>query len=388
METEDVPEEYVDLLQTLIKMNVKPKGKNPQEIKAWMKAFVEQDSEDTDIHPDIKPVIHTQGATGPWHLKLRIFSGSSVSKPGKGEATYDMWRHEILCCMNQNVYSKDVILSAVHKSLSGEAARVIMLLGEHAELPQIIAKLDSIYGVIDDKTDVMTDFYNAKQMSDENVATWSCRLEEILGKAILIGKVKKAESDDMLHDKLWKGLKPELKHQCQYERENFKSFDELRIALRKLERDFQSDTTVTPKQKQLSKQGVGLEQEQQDSELKGIIKQMSKMNTRLEMIEQGQQSRGRGTFRSREDQPKYRLQNSNDRNTRYQHPNPPSYRNQGQPPRIQSPNVRPRFQSPNFRPRYNTPTTYKPTTCYRCGWEGHMAIGCTAIVHKDGHPLN
>jgi hypothetical protein len=44
--------------------------------------------------------------------------------------------------MNQNVYSKDVILSAVHKSLSGEAARVIMLLGEHAELPQIIAKLD------------------------------------------------------------------------------------------------------------------------------------------------------------------------------------------------------------------------------------------------------
>lgn len=242
METEDVPEKYVDLLQTLIKMNVKPKGKNPQEIKAWMKAFVEQDSEDTDIHPDIKPVIHIQGATGPWHLKLRIFSGSSVSKPGKGEATYDMWRHEILCCMNQNVYSKDVILSAVHKSLSGEAARVIMLLGEHAELPQIIAKLDSIYGVIDDKTDVMTDFYNAKQMSDENVATWSCRLEEILGKAILIGKVKKAESDDMLHDKLWKGLKPELKHQCQYERENFKSFDELRIALRKLERDFQSDT--------------------------------------------------------------------------------------------------------------------------------------------------
>ena len=68
--------------------------------------------------------------------------------------------------MNQNVYSKDVILSAVHKSLSEEVTRVILLLGEHARFPQIIAKLDSIYGVIDDKTDVMTDFYNAKQMSD------------------------------------------------------------------------------------------------------------------------------------------------------------------------------------------------------------------------------
>ena len=87
MATKGVPAEYVELLQTLIQMNVKPKSKNPQEIKAWMKAFVQHDSEDTDIHPDIKPVIHTQGATGPWHLKLRIFSGSSASKPGKGEAT-------------------------------------------------------------------------------------------------------------------------------------------------------------------------------------------------------------------------------------------------------------------------------------------------------------
>ena len=59
-------------------MNVKPKGKNPQEIKAWMKAFVEQHSDDTDIHPDIKPVIHTQAATSPWYLKWRTFSGSSV----------------------------------------------------------------------------------------------------------------------------------------------------------------------------------------------------------------------------------------------------------------------------------------------------------------------
>lgn len=31
-------------------------------------------------------------------------------------------------CMNQNVHSKDAILSVVYKSLSGEAGRVIMLL--------------------------------------------------------------------------------------------------------------------------------------------------------------------------------------------------------------------------------------------------------------------
>ena len=79
--------------------------------------------------------------------------------------------------------------------------------------------------MIDDKTDVMTDLYNAKQISDDNVSTWSCRLEELLGKAIVIGTVKKTESDEMLHDKLWKGLQPELKHQCQYLREKIKTFD-------------------------------------------------------------------------------------------------------------------------------------------------------------------
>jgi hypothetical protein len=40
METEDVPEEYVDLLQTLIKMNVKPKGKNPQSISCRHISYV------------------------------------------------------------------------------------------------------------------------------------------------------------------------------------------------------------------------------------------------------------------------------------------------------------------------------------------------------------
>jgi hypothetical protein len=34
MATKGVPVEYVELLQTPIQMNVKPKGKNPQEIKA------------------------------------------------------------------------------------------------------------------------------------------------------------------------------------------------------------------------------------------------------------------------------------------------------------------------------------------------------------------
>lgn len=60
-----------------------------------MKAFVVQDSEDINVDPGDKPVLQTQGTTSPWPLKLLFFSGSSVPKLGKGEATYDMWRHKM-----------------------------------------------------------------------------------------------------------------------------------------------------------------------------------------------------------------------------------------------------------------------------------------------------
>lgn len=48
-------------------------GKNSHELKAWMKAFVVQDSEDINVDPGDKPVLQTQGTTSPWPLKLLFF---------------------------------------------------------------------------------------------------------------------------------------------------------------------------------------------------------------------------------------------------------------------------------------------------------------------------
>jgi hypothetical protein len=90
---------------------------------------------------------------------------------------------------------------AVRRSLKGEAGRVAMHLGHKASIPEIIYKLDSIYG----------DLFNARQREDENVTSWSCRLEGMIGKAVTKGHINKEEVNEMLHSVLFRGLRTSLK---------------------------------------------------------------------------------------------------------------------------------------------------------------------------------
>jgi hypothetical protein len=52
----------------------------------------------------------------------------------------------------------DSIDYAVRKSLKGEAGRVVMHLGPTASIPEILYKLDSIYGDVEKKVDLLGDF--------------------------------------------------------------------------------------------------------------------------------------------------------------------------------------------------------------------------------------
>ena len=71
----------------------------------------------------------------------------------------------------------------------------------------------------------MSEFYNARHKDSEDVSTWSCYLEGILDKAIYMRKVTADQSDPMLHDMLWKGLKPILKDVSPYEKDRHMTFD-------------------------------------------------------------------------------------------------------------------------------------------------------------------
>ena len=73
-----------------------------------------------------------------------------------------------------------------------------MHLGPKATYTEIIQKLDIIYGVVESKEELLAEFNKAKQRNDEIVTSWSCRLEDILVKAVDKGLVQRREMNDML----------------------------------------------------------------------------------------------------------------------------------------------------------------------------------------------
>ena len=98
------------------------------------------------------------------------------------DAMCDVWRHEKECLLNES-YKPETISNAIRRSLKGVASRVVLHLGPGASFISILKKLDSIYGIVAEREDILAEFYSARQIEDEECARWSCRLEDIISKA-------------------------------------------------------------------------------------------------------------------------------------------------------------------------------------------------------------
>lgn len=230
------PEQYQKLIDTLETLEVVPKADNILEFEAWMNSYLESKGEKViKTEPEEKGPTETEKSRKYiiQPPRFSIFTGND--KKGS-ETTFDLWLYEVQCAMQDKTHSEEDITQAVRRSLRGEAGRVIMNLGPDANLKKILSKLTSVYGDIQERESILQEFYGTKQGKDEDVSTWSCRLENIMQKAIKIGAVNPAMADGMLHDMLYKGLKPEIKAISHYEKERYKGFDDLRIALRKIEK--------------------------------------------------------------------------------------------------------------------------------------------------------
>lgn len=183
----------------------------------------------------LPPPSNFYGKPANQHYYPRI---STFSGDVKSESTYELWKYEVECLMNES-YHPEAIHHAIRRSLKGEASHIIMHLGPGASVSTIIKKLDSIYGTVDEKEDILSEFYSARQKEDEGCAHWSCRLEDILSKAVRKGLVPSGQSEDMLRTMFFKGLRPTLKDISGHLKDKMLTFDELRSAVRKVEMEHQ-----------------------------------------------------------------------------------------------------------------------------------------------------
>lgn len=166
--------------------------------------------------------------------RISTFSGSAA----KGEAGFEDWRFEVRCLMRDGALHDDELLKSVRISLKGEANRVAMHLGEDATLENILQKLERVYGTVESGTTLLQKFYNCRQEEAETIGAYGCRLEDVLSKAISRGAVAEEQSDGMLRNKLWSGLKDErVRNATRYKLEQIHSFDELIGELRAAEQE-------------------------------------------------------------------------------------------------------------------------------------------------------
>lgn len=154
----------------------------------------------------------------------------------------------------------------------------------------ILETLDSEYGNIENKEQLLEDFYSASQRDDEDVSTWSNRLEEIIGKGLEREFVKQSEVNSMLHGKLWMGLREDLKDVSGHKYDTIKDFNKLRIALRQIEKDHKKQTKPNT-----SKAAIASPYEDELSKLTGMVNQLTQTVTELQGQQQ-YQPRGQDQF--------------------------------------------------------------------------------------------
>lgn len=129
------------LLDLLNQLNIKPDIADADALEQWLDKFGSQKPPDVDSKPP--PVQLLSQSQWP---KLSNFSGG---QPGKNEVAYDEWQYEVRCLLSQNMHSEGAILQAIRRSLHGEAGRVVMRLGPLASIPDIMHKLDGVYGTVE-----------------------------------------------------------------------------------------------------------------------------------------------------------------------------------------------------------------------------------------------
>ena len=345
-EEEMTAEEMLQLWTSLKKMGIKPEN-----FMAWTAGSTVKQKE-TAV-----PKTPTPFYKPP--LRLSVFSGDK-----KSDVSYDLWKYEVICLMKE-AESMETVLQSIRRSVKGEAAHVVMRLGVSASVDEILHKFDSIYGNVMEKEDVLAEFYSAKQREDETCSAWSCRLEEILNRAMMIGKVQSHASNEMLRTMFYKGMRQDLKDICGYLYHSIHDFDILRIEVRKIETEHPSKTVSSQskvKQGMAKNAIVKQKSDVEDDRFEALQAQINQLKTQQEYYQPPSQG---SYFNKRGRQPYVRgnRQQFRGRGRGYSHrlPEPKSFQTSSEESIQKSDN----------------------TTCYRCGQEGHIAIGCRVrLDHK------
>lgn len=241
-------------------------------------------------NPNVSQV-NTSFTAQPYNYpKLPFFSGSE--EPQKGETTYEVWNFEVKCLQNANYFPEHVLLQSIRNSLKGDARTMLVPLGEHASVSDILNKLDGFYGNVSTSETLIQSFYSDYQKDTESIVAYGSRLEQTLSRAIRCGHIELAAKDAMLRSKFWTGLKSQqLKNSTRHLYDSLKDFQTLLREIRKVDQEDSSSSRPSSKAKTAQQQSGQASVDDQSTVNTQLLKQMTELMARMKTLEQKVENR-------------------------------------------------------------------------------------------------
>lgn len=339
--------EIESMSKVFTQLGIKPKADTPEQFAQWLEEYQK------GAKPKLKnetPVMEGASALSASsqilekHPRLPTFSGDK-----KGETNFDLWKYEVQCLLKDN-YSETAISQAIRRSLKGDAARIVMVLGPDANITDILSKFESVYGTIHSKATVLSTFYSAKQRDDESVAAWGCRLEELLNEALKKGLIQASATNDMLKNMFYEGLRSELKDITGFLFDKIPNFDDLRHEVRIKEEEMN--------QRKKSRKTERTQAVSANEDLQEIKAMIQNLNRDVSEMKKRVYTRDEDTYGEKSQTSQYSKGN----------------RGRGQS-----------YKKGQRKGRQSD----EDIICYRCGQPGHLKYGCRVrLDHKSDQDLN
>ena len=164
-----------------------------------------RDREITGMRPG-EPVVgyghghrYPPSVAAPMPPKLAAFSGEGL----KNEPSYAQWRSEVQSILRAGLYQEPMIMTNVRRSLRGRAADALLAMGTDGRVQQVLDKFDVRFGDVCPTDMTLEKFFTARQLPNESMSAWGCRLEDIVSRIKDTGSAAAARS--MLRTRYWTG---------------------------------------------------------------------------------------------------------------------------------------------------------------------------------------
>lgn len=349
--SEEETQQLVGMFRTL---GVKPKTDSPDDLRKWMKDYL-QSQNGAGAPPDVKQMVTSTVVTH--NPRVSNFSGST-----KGDhVSYDVWKYEVTSLLEEAVHSREAVTVAVRKSLKGEAANIAMHLGVKSTLDVLMDKLDGFFGTVEQSESLLAQFYSSSQRDTEDVASWACRIEDLLERAKRQRGIPKDTADEMLRQMFWTGLRIPLHEAARHKYDTVDTFNALVVVVRRIELEHHcrsGNAEDKSKMKTQSKAATtGTPKEQSElSELKGMINSLA---SSVKTMQEDMSSYRHGDTPSKKDQhSKYKGKGGQG-----------NYRGGQKQGQTSGPETKDDSQS--------------DIICWDCGESGHVKIGCRNQKKKN-----